>query len=72
MPNPAHRIHVNGEEQPLSVATLDGLLAEKGIDAGGRGVAVARNGALVPRARWSSTTLEAGDAIEIVIARQGG
>jgi sulfur carrier protein len=72
MPDPAHRILINGEEHPLSAATLDGLLAERGIDAGGRGVAVARNGALVPRGRWTSTMLEAGDSIEIVMARQGG
>ncbi len=36
------------------------------------GLAVARNGAIVPRAEWASTPLVEGDAIEIVRPVQGG
>lgn len=66
-----HRIRVNGQDQPL-VATLDALLRDKDIDPGRRGVAVAINGAVVPRAAWTQTALRDGDTIEIVRARQGG
>lgn len=37
-----------------------------------RGVAVAVNGAVVPRSTWDATTLAAGDEIEIVTAAAGG
>ncbi len=65
-------IRVNGEHEPLSVATLEALLAEKAVDTAQRGVAVALNGAVVPRAAWRDTVLRAGDSVEIVRARQGG
>jgi sulfur carrier protein len=65
-------IEVNGEREPLSAATLSALLEGKGIDLDGRGVAVAVNGAVVPRAAWRLTALRAGDAVEIVRAKQGG
>lgn len=65
-------ICVNGENEPLNVATLAALLADKAVDSSQRGIAVALNGAVVPRAAWPQTTLRAGDSIEIVRARQGG
>jgi sulfur carrier protein len=65
-------IRVNGEIQPLVVATLAALLEEKAVDTGQRGIAVAVNGAIVPRAAWPRTQLSPGDSIEIVRARQGG
>ncbi len=65
-------IRVNGENEPLAVATLDALLAEKAVDTAQRGIAVALNGAVVPRAAWGETTLRPGDSVEIVRARQGG
>jgi sulfur carrier protein len=65
-------IRVNGQNEPLAVATLMALLHEKEIAANARGVAVAINGMVVPRAAWPSTRLSAGDQIEIVRARQGG
>jgi len=65
-------IHINGESEPLGAATLESLLAEKAVDTGQRGIAVALNGAMVPRAAWAQTTLHPGDSIEIVRARQGG
>jgi sulfur carrier protein len=51
---------------------LTALLHEKEIAPDARGVAVAINGTVVPRAAWSSTRLSAGDQVEIVRARQGG
>jgi sulfur carrier protein len=65
-------IRVNGEDEPLGVATLAALIEAKAIDVGQRGIAVALNGAVVPRAAWPQTPLRAGDNIEIVRARQGG
>jgi sulfur carrier protein len=65
-------IRVNGESEPLAAATLDALLAEKAVDTGQRGIAVALNGAVVPRTAWRDTTLRPGDSVEIVRARQGG
>ena len=65
-------IRVNGESEPLADATLSALLAEKALDTGQRGIAVALNGAVVPRAAWGETALKPGDSVEIVRARQGG
>ena len=65
-------IRVNGESERLGAATLEMLLAEKAGDTMQRGIAVALNGAVVPRVVWRDTVLRAGDSIEIVRARQGG
>ncbi len=65
-------IRINGEPEPLAVATIEALMAEKAVDTGQRGIAVALNGAVVPRAAWRDTVLKAGDSVEIVRARQGG
>jgi len=65
-------IRINGESERLVAATLDALLAEKAVDTGQRGIAVALNGAVVPRTAWRDTPLTAGDSVEIVRAKQGG
>jgi sulfur carrier protein len=65
-------IRVNGQDEPLVAVTLAALIAEKAIDVGQRGIAVALNGAVIPRAAWPQTPLRSGDSIEIVRARQGG
>jgi sulfur carrier protein len=65
-------IRINGESEPLGAATLEALLAEKAVDTGQRGIAVALNGAVVPRTAWRETRLKPGDSIEIVRAKQGG
>jgi sulfur carrier protein len=65
-------IRVNGETEPLAAATLAALIEAKAIDSGQRGIAVALNGAVVPRAAWPQTALAPGDSVEIVRARQGG
>jgi sulfur carrier protein len=66
-------IRVNGESEPFAAPkTLEARLAEKPVDTGQRGIAVALNGTVVPRAAWPATRLNPGDSIEIVRARQGG
>jgi sulfur carrier protein len=70
---PETLIRVNGASEPLGVhQTLAALLAAKAVDTGQRGIAVALNGAVVPRAAWAATRLNPGDSVEIVRARQGG
>ena len=64
-------IRVNGKDEPVSAATVAELLAARGITKP-KGVAVALNGAVVPRAAWRDTPLKPGDSVEIVRARQGG
>jgi sulfur carrier protein len=66
------KIRINGQDEPLAADTLAALLAAKAVDTGQRGIAVALNGAMVPRAAWAQTTLRPGDSVEIVRARQGG
>jgi sulfur carrier protein len=65
-------IRVNGQDEPLVAATLAALLEEKAVDTAQRGIAVAVNGAIVPRGAWPQTPLRPGDTVEIVRARQGG
>jgi sulfur carrier protein len=56
----------------LAAPTLAALIEAKAIEGGQRGIAVALNGAVVPRVAWPQTALKAGDSVEIVRARQGG
>ena len=65
-------IKVNGVAEAVQAASVATLLAARGIDAQARGIAVARNGAVVPRARWAETALADGDEIEIIKAISGG
>ena len=63
---------VNGERRSVAVADVRGLVALLGLDPAGRGLAVARNGEVVPRSAWATTRLLPDDRIEIVGAVQGG
>ena len=65
-------IKINGVTEELAVATVAALLEARGIATGARGVAVALNGAVVPRATWAETRLSAGDVVEIIKAMSGG
>ena len=69
---PAPLIRVNGQDEPLRAQSVAALLAQKEIATDMRGIAVAVNGRVIPRTEWPDTPLAAGDAIEIVLARQGG
>lgn len=64
---------VNGEPRELPAgATVASLIASLHNAPDGRGVAVAVEGEVVPRAQWPTTELQDGAAIEVVVAVQGG
>lgn len=65
-------ITVNGEERGMAAATVLELLLQEALDVERRGLAVARNGSVVPRGVWSETRLRPGDQIEIVKPFSGG
>ncbi|MBB6253441.1 sulfur carrier protein ThiS [Nitrospirillum iridis] len=66
-------ITVNGKARDHADGLdLAALLGEAGVQVGGRGIAVAINGTVVPRARWAERAVADGDAIEIVKVLQGG
>ncbi len=65
-------IRVNGEERPWGAETVIGLLKATGVDPKTRGLAVALNGAVVPRHAWPETALSPGDEVEIVKLFAGG
>ena len=60
---------INGEECALPAGTTVADLVPAEWK---QGVAVARNHEIVPRATWAATTVQPGDAIEIVRPVQGG
>ena len=67
------RIVVNGGEHQLEDgALLPAALALLGVEPGTRGVAVALDGAVVPRGAWAETALADGQRIEVLTAVQGG
>ena len=62
---------VNGVQREVGEgSTLRDLLPEAASR--GRGVAIARNGEVVPRSGWSEVRVEPGDRIEILNAVGGG
>lgn len=71
MGGPAAGVVVNGQAwDGPSGATVADLVAAWCPSP--RGVAVARNGEIVPRSRWPATVVAAGDELEIVTAAAGG
>ncbi|MFG1373361.1 sulfur carrier protein ThiS [Xanthobacter oligotrophicus] len=65
-------LKVNGTPEDHKAATVADLLRAKGLDPERKGIAVAVNGAVVPRRTWADAALSAGDAVEIIEAKQGG
>ncbi len=65
-------IRVNGELRQFAAGTLRALLEAEAVDPGARGLAVAVNGAVVPRHAWDATRLAPGDEVEIVKLFAGG
>lgn len=64
-------IQVNGSDwEGAPGATVADLVSK--WCASPKGVAVARNGEVVPKSRWGDTPLALGDRIEIVTAVAGG
>ncbi|GAA0511092.1 thiamine biosynthesis protein ThiS [Saccharopolyspora subtropica] len=65
------KVVINGEPREVAEdATLAAVLTEFGVPE--RGVAVALDGAVVPRASWPGTELRPDAAIEVLTAVQGG
>jgi len=67
-------ITLNGQSTALSEgATVADALRTEDIDPDdARGMAVAVNAEVIRREEWRTTTLAAGDEVEIVTASQGG
>lgn len=64
---------LNGREVQLpAAATVADAVAAAGGEGDARGVAVAVNGEVLPRADWARRELADGDAVEVVHAVQGG
>jgi sulfur carrier protein len=62
---------VNGSEAQLDPATTVADVVRRFCPSPD-GVAVARNGEVVPKSAWARTTLGTGDRLEIVTAAAGG
>ena len=64
-------VWINGErrELPAQASVADALTV---LGAPGRGVAVAVDGEVVPRAAWPTQVLADGASVEVLTAVQGG
>lgn len=64
---------LNGAPRPLDErTTVADLIVSLGHDPGGRGIAAALNGEVVPRSAWRRTVVSDGDRVEILAAIGGG
>jgi sulfur carrier protein len=66
-------IVLNGEGSDVRAGeTVAGVLRRLGLAQDARGVAVAVDGEVVPRAAWQSFALSDGARVEVLSAMQGG
>ena len=65
-------IFLNGEPRERDGATIAELLVDLGVEARARGVAVAVDGEVVPRAEWHERRINEGERVEALSAMQGG
>jgi sulfur carrier protein len=64
---------LNGERRELDEgATVAAAVQLAGAPEGGRGVAVALDGEVVPRGEWATTEVREGQELEVLHAVQGG
>ena len=64
-------ITLNGKQQMLETPkSIEGLLKEEGYN--GKLIAVAINGAFLPKSSYGKTNINENDKIEIVAPMQGG
>ncbi|WP_421336109.1 sulfur carrier protein ThiS [Aeromonas veronii] len=64
-------IRLNDKAQPLATEqSVADLLAAQGVNP--QGVAVALNGAVLPRGSWAETRLKDGDELHLFTAIAGG
>lgn len=64
------KIRINGKAARTDAATLGELARELGLPE--RGVALAMDGRMIPRQRWTETGLSDGSEVIIIKATQGG
>jgi sulfur carrier protein len=65
------QVIVNGTPRSIQTpATLAQVVCALGLE--GKRIAVERNGEIVPKSRYASTSIDAGDRLEIVAAVGGG
>ncbi len=66
-------VTLNGERRELGErATVEVAVQLAGAPEGGRGVAVALDGEVVPRGEWATTEVREGQQLEVLHAVQGG
>jgi sulfur carrier protein len=66
-------IFLNGDASDLPAGeTVAAVLARLDLGLDARGIAVAVDGAVVPRAEWEAFALPAGARVEVLTAMQGG
>jgi sulfur carrier protein len=66
-------VTINGDPREMPAgATVANVIESFPGAPGGRGVAVAVEGEVVPRSAWTSTELRDGARVEVVVAVQGG
>jgi sulfur carrier protein len=67
------KVVVNGEATEFAEGTTVAKIVETlGRDPSGRGIAVAVNGAVIPRGTWQETKVRNDDEIEVLAAVGGG
>lgn len=66
-------ISLNGRPAEVPIpGTIEGILRELGLAHDARGVAVAVDGEVIPRAQWGGCAIVDGARIEVLTAMQGG
>jgi sulfur carrier protein len=66
-------IRLNGQDSDVRTGeTVAAALVRLGLSLDTRGVAVAVDGEIVPRAGWESFELSDGASVEVLTAMQGG
>lgn len=69
----AMTVRINGREFSLAPdATLVAVFNVLTIPRDRQGIAIAVNGAVIPRSEWEKHRIRESDAIEVVTAAQGG
>jgi len=63
-------LNLNGEKRAVSAANVAELIAELTLDI--RQIAVEKNGSIIPRSQYGTTTLGEGDTLELVSFIGGG